>query len=237
MTSRLKLKKKKYHPPFDDSQNRPIIDDDKPKPSDSDKTNKTYAQTYNENEIFTKAIASAQKHNIKLKPGRKDRGYGNCVFEAVINNMNDRACFREKFRQTPNWYRKIWMDEMMERIMDGICPWNLGYTEQQIREGFEKVKETGVYEIDFFGDIVIAGIACGIRKRILIFNTNKNLLHDPISVVDPKHHDIRIEIEDETPVVVAYNNYHYENLHPVDDQDKQETIRLTNSYLDKDRYK
>ena len=117
MTSRLKLKKKKYHPPFDDSQNRPNIDDDKPKPSDSDKTNKTYAQiarvsstTYNENEIFTKAIASAQKHNIKLKPGRKDRGYGNCVFEAVINNMNDRACFRENSDKLPTGTERFgWM--------------------------------------------------------------------------------------------------------------------------------
>ena len=48
---------------------------------------------YDENEIFAKAIASAEKHNIRLKAGRKDKGYGNCVFEAVINNINDRGCF------------------------------------------------------------------------------------------------------------------------------------------------
>ena len=32
-------------------------------------------------------------------------------------------------------------------------------------------------------------------------------------------------------MVVAYNNYHYESLHPVDDQDRQETIRLVQSYM------
>ena len=103
-----------------------------------------------EDDIFMKAKASAQKHNIKLKAGSKDRGFGNCVFESVINNINERACFKEKLKQTPNWYRRTWMNEMMNRIIDGICPWNLSYTESQIREGFEQVKESGVYEVDFF---------------------------------------------------------------------------------------
>ena len=82
----------------------------------------------------------------------------------------------------------------------------------------------------------MGGIACGIRRKILIFNTSENLLHDPISVVDPECYDSRIKIDTETPVVVVYNNYHYENLLPVDEQDRQETIRLVDSYI-KDRYK
>ena len=203
---------------------------------------KTYAQIassstqiFDENEIFTKAIESANKHKIKLKAGKKDRGYGNCAFEAVINNNNDRDCFSYKLLQSPNWYRRSWMNEMMNRILMGICLWNPGYTEQQIREGFAKLQESGIYEIDFFGDMMIGGIACGIRKRILIFNTSENLVHDPISVIDPTHYDGRIKIDNETPVVVAYNNYHYENLHPVDEEDRQETIRLADSYI-KDRY-
>ena len=182
-----------------------------------------------EENIFTKAISSAQKHNIKLKAGRKDRGYGNCAFESVINNLNDRACFREHLKQTPNWYRRMWMEDMMNRIILGICPWNAGHSVQQIREGFNKLMESGIYEIDFFGDMIMGGIACGIGKRILIFNTNENLIHDPISVVDPTHYDARINIEDITPVVVAYNNYHYESLHPIDEQDRVETIRLASS--------
>ena len=78
---------------------------------------------------------------------------------------------------------------------------------------------------------MIAGIACGIKKRILIFNTSENLQHDPISVVDPTFFDVRIEINDSTPVVVAYNNYHYESLHTVDVHDREETIRLVHSYI------
>ena len=95
-----------------------------------------FEKVYSEDEIFTKAIAITKIHNIKLKPGRKDRGYGNCVFEAVINNINDRECFLEKLKQSPNWYRRIWMNQMLERIILEICPWNPGYTEKQLREGF-----------------------------------------------------------------------------------------------------
>ena len=244
MSTRLKLKKKMYHPPFEEPKMEHNFDDDKTKQSTKLKTNssKTYEQiardsskTEKDDNIFTKAIASANKHHIKLKAGRRDRGYGNCIFEAVINNINDRAYFTEKLRQTPNWYRRIWMDEMMKRMISERCLWNPGYNAQQIREGFEKVKESGVYEIDFFGDMMLVGIACGIRKRILIFNTHEHLLHDPISVVDPNHYDARITDYDETPIVVAYNNYHYENLHTLDEQDRKETIRLAKPYI-KDRY-
>ena len=178
MASRLKLKKKKYHPPLKESPKglhtqcnkttelpekinmktyseitssssqsntakEPIRTNiksyadiaksrNKIKTTQEPNTN-TYAknsssstQMFDENEIFTKAINSAEKHSIKLQPGRKDRGYGNCVFEAVINNINDRDCFRDKLVQTPNWYRRNWMAQMMQRIITGTCPWNPG---------------------------------------------------------------------------------------------------------------
>ena len=78
------------------------------------------------------------------------------------------------------------------------------------------------------------GIACGIRKRILIFNTNENIArtgHNPIAVIDPTNYGGRLD--DNTPVVVAYNLVHYESLHPVNQQDIEETIKLTNAYIAK----
>ena len=291
MASRLTLRKKKYHPPYDEPEQNLKIDENKtnqdhsmnsnninrsrtyvevttnsskphmedlnlmktkyqpdfeePKEQTNSKTpsNKKYAQIARdlkkadiESDIFTKAKASAQKHGITLKAGRKDRGFGNCAFQSVINNLNDRECFREMLTQTPNWYRRIWMDEMKDRIIDGVCPWNLSFTENQIREGFEQLKDSGVYEVDFFGDMMIGGISCAIKKNILIFNTSENLLHDPISVVTPTQFDWRIEIDNMTPIVVAYNNYHYESLEPVDEQDRQDTIRLVHSSIN-DRYR
>jgi hypothetical protein len=51
--------------------------------------------------------------------------------------------------------------------------------------------------------------------------------HDPIDVVNPK--DYGGQVDDETPVVVAYNLTHYESLHP--SADIEETIKLTNSHI------
>ena len=105
MTSRLKLRKKKYHPPLQEIPTQLNIDknnqnllktnirvsaevagpssqafDENLKKTNmkaSSQIESSSAQSYDEKQIFNRAIASAQKHNIKLKPGRKDRGYGN----------------------------------------------------------------------------------------------------------------------------------------------------------------
>ena len=81
---------------------------------------------------------------------------------------------------------------------------------------------------NYFGDMMMAGIACGIRKRILIFNTHEETIHDPISVVDPR--DYGGIIDSKIPVVVAYNLVHFESLHPVNEKDIQETVKLVETY-------
>ena len=57
------------------------------------------------------------------------------------------------------------MGEMLERILLEICQINPGLTEDQLREGFKKIQASGVYEIPYFGDMMLGGIACGIKKR------------------------------------------------------------------------
>ena len=159
---------------------------------------------YTENRIFPRAIASAQKHRIRLEPGRQNHADGNCSYESVIFNINDRDCFKEKLPMNPDFYRRIWNTDMMNQILDRKNPWNPGLTREQIKQGFQKLMETGVYEVSFFGDMMMAGIACGIRNRILIFNTNENIPttgHDPVSVVDPTHYGGKID--NKIPVVVV----------------------------------
>ena len=142
--SRLKLRKKKYHPPLQEPPTQQNVDcnkttedlDKKMKTNEKLKKDniKTYAQmacssnkikttedqkkTYkqsfaqiasssiqnnDESEIFRRAIESAKKHKINMKAGRKDRGYGNCAFEAAINNINDRTCYSNKLLLSANW--------------------------------------------------------------------------------------------------------------------------------------
>ena len=80
------------------------------------------------NPMFQRAIASAQKHKIKLEPGRENHGGGNCSYESVIFNVNDRSCFKEKFPMSPDVYRRVWNTDMMNKILDKRVPWNPGLT-------------------------------------------------------------------------------------------------------------
>ena len=188
----------------------------------------------NKKRIFERAIASANKHKIRLEPGSENAGVGNCSYESVIFNVNERACFSRKFNMTPSFYRRIWNVDLMNKILDEKIPWNPGMSRAEIREGFGELMESGVYERDFFGDMMLAGIACGVGLKILIFHTNENITttgHDPISVVDPR--DYGGSINSEIPVVVAYNLVHFESLHPVDESDIKETVKLVNSYSSK----
>ena len=218
MASKLKLRKKKYSPPYIEAS-RPTNDDE-------------HKPMMTENRIVQRAIASAHKHRIKLDPGRRNHADGNCSYESVIFNINDRDCFKERLTMSPDFYRRIWNTDMMNKILDGTNPWNPGLTRTQIVQGFQDLMTHGVYERSFFGDMMMAGIACGIRKRILIFNTNESIPttgHDPVSVVDPTQYGGRIDTE--IPVVVAYNLVHYESLHPVAGHDIEETVKLTNAYI------
>ena len=46
--------------------------------------------------MILRAIESAKKHGIRLEHGSPNPGLGDCAFEAVIQNNNDRCCYKEK---------------------------------------------------------------------------------------------------------------------------------------------
>ena len=49
------------------------------------------------NTMISRAIRSARHHGINLKPGTSNPGLGDCAFEAVVQNNNDRMCYTDKF--------------------------------------------------------------------------------------------------------------------------------------------
>ena len=62
----------------------------------------------------------------------------------------------------PDYYRRVWTTEMMNRTLDRTSSWNPGYTAGQIFNGFNMMMESGVYAEPFFGDMMMPGIACGL---------------------------------------------------------------------------
>ena len=177
--------------------------------------------------MISRAICSGKKHGINLKHGSSNPGTGDCAFEAVILNINDRSSFPVKFFMPVDNYRKLWVTEMANRTVDG--PWNI-YSRKQWMEGWRQMLTPGTYERGIFGDLMLPGIACGVKKYLLIFNTNIESPHDPIYVVDPEKFGVKPDSE--VPVVLSYNLSHYESMHPLTLIDIEKTIQLVQEYLE-----
>ena len=119
------------------------------------------------------------------------------------------------------------MTDMKNRTLHDKT-WNI-YSKSDWEAGWTEMMESGVYERGLFGDLMLLGIACGIRKIILIFNTSLESPHDPIYVCDPRKFGVQPDVE--IPLVMAYNLSHYESMHPVKESDTKETMKLASAYL------
>ena len=121
--------------------------------------------------MITRAINSARHHNIHLAHGKPNPGQGDCAIEAVIYNINERSCFNQNFPLSINYYRRIFVTDMANRTVD--TSWNI-YSRKEWLDGWSEMLQPGTYERGIFGDLMLPGIACGVRKYLLIFNTNLN---------------------------------------------------------------
>ena len=126
-----------------------------------------------------------------------------------------------------SWYRRIWVTDMANRTVNSS--WNtLG--RQKWLEGWQEMLVPGTYERGIFGDMMLPGIACGVKKNLLIFNTNLETPHDPIYVVDPRQFNVNPDTE--IPIVLAYNMSHYESMCPCTDADINLTVTLVKDYCE-----
>ena len=53
--------------------------------------------------MISRAIASGKKHGINMTHGSSNPGTGDCAFESIIQNNNDRSCFQEKYLMNTDW--------------------------------------------------------------------------------------------------------------------------------------
>ena len=73
--------------------------------------------------MMTRAICSAKHHEINLKPGSPTPGLGDCAFEAAIQNVNERNCYRKKFPLPITSYRQYFVTDMANRTVN--TEWNI----------------------------------------------------------------------------------------------------------------
>jgi hypothetical protein len=183
------------------------------------------------NQMILRATSSGRRHGIDLVHGSSNPGLGDCAFEAIIQNNNDRPCFKENFPLPINSYRQMWVTDMANRTVN--TDWNI-LSHRDWLDGWSQMLVPGTYERGIFGDLMLPGIACGVRKLLLIFNTNSESPHDPIYVVDPRQ--FNIEPDTVIPIILAYNQSHYESMHPCTNADIKTSIDLVREYLE-NRYR
>ena len=160
-------------------------------------------------------IESARKHGIRLVAGVRNNADGNCTFEAVLNNINFRNCFAQKFDLHPNIYRQRWISQL-EIDAENHPVLGALFSSEEKKQNWNRLKSPFVYEVPYFGDYVIHGIAKGCKKNILIFNTNP---HASESIHVIKASEFNGQVDTEIPVVLCYNQSHYESLHPFSRED------------------
>lgn len=180
------------------------------------------------NDMVSRAIRNAGIHNICVTPGRRTSTDGNCCFEAVIYNINDRTSFNERLNQSINAYREIWIDELQKEVEinhKDLIPSD--YLPSQIESIWTNLKCPGNWNVDY-GDLIIYAISRGCKKNIIVFNTSTEAL-SPIYVIQPQTYG---GIPDtQIPVLLAYNESHYEHLIPKCIEDEDKTIALVTQYI------
>ena len=68
--------------------------------------------------MITRAINSARHHGINLTHGKRNPGQGDCAFESIIYNINERPCYIQKFPLSIDYYRRIFVTDMANRTVD-----------------------------------------------------------------------------------------------------------------------
>ena len=124
-----------------------------------------------------------------------------------------------------DYYRRIFATDMANRTAN--TDFHI-FTPQQWQEGWNEMLVPGAYERGIFGDLMLPGISCGVRKILLIFNTNTNTPHDPIYIIDPS--EFNVSPDTNIPVILSYNMSHYESMEPLTHDDVQATIDLIKDY-------
>ena len=162
-----------------------------------------------------------------------NKANGNCLYEAIIDNVNSRSCFKEDLNETPEYYRMLWNMEGEEKVKNSSY-YPFMYSEEEWIEAWKKLQTSKYYDLEYFGDLAIISCAHSLKKNILIMNTpwqiNNAFAHDLISVISANGFDLTNKNDTEVPIVLAYDGNHFESLIPVSFEDIEKTVDLVRKY-------
>ena len=175
--------------------------------------------------MIDNGIENAKFHGINLHPGVPNLANGDCALECMIDSISTRQCFKDIFEGTPQFWRNKWLTEAEDvafEFDDG------GMSKVEWQAAWAILKKSGQYEY-VLGDLILPVIAHCTKKDVLIFNTSPRA-HSPIFVVQASTIGQRAA-DTQIPVVLAYDQSHYESLVPDTPEDIQKTIKLKERFI------
>ena len=171
--------------------------------------------------VMQDGIRLAKRFHIALLPGKPNEGNGNCFIESVMDQISSRKCYREVLRESPLYYRRKWIKKA-EKAARKTNFYPGGFTATQWQDGWDRLLEDGIYEIDYFGDLMIPGIMHCIQKHALVFHTSLYRQHSSQLVIRGDVFGGKVP-PNTPPLVLAYDGNHYESLLPATSLDRKRT--------------
>ena len=135
-----------------------------------------------EKSIFEKGIEIAKKHGINVKAGIPNKKQGDCLFEAVVDNINQRKCFTEKLDKSIQEYREEFVSEMQLQFQQ-TDHYPGEHEHDNWNEEWERQKNQGEYNVNEYNisDIVPTAMGHCVQKNIMIINVAQNN-QDPVQI-------------------------------------------------------
>ena len=175
--------------------------------------------------MINETIKIAKDHDIYLHHGMANEAMGDCAFESCLDSVNFLDYFTENYGGSVQFYRWKWMSEV-ERI--GFNSWNLGLTKSEWTTGWDYLKQPMKYE-HALGDLIVPGIAHCLQKDILIINTSPRA-YSPIYVIEAQTLNGQ-NANTKFPIVLAYDQTHYEMMVPDSDLDLLKLVLLKEDFV------
>jgi len=176
--------------------------------------------------MVTSAIKTAARMGMGLTEGEPVEALGNCLIESVKVNIEDRDIFEEKIEESINELREKVVKEG-ERVI-GASPYRIeDYSDEDWAYGWDQLRISGVWDVEYFGDLMIIALAHVIGKNILLINTDQG--SPPVTVVLGDR--FGKPLSSEHPVILAYSGNHYESLIPVLDKDEMRSRKIIQRYI------
>ena len=91
--------------------------------------------------MIYKAIEIAKFHGINLHHGVPNLANGDCVIEAVADNITTRDCFPEVYNQDAAYNRRVWLSEAAKEVFEYS-----GISKEEFDLEWEQLKHPYYYE-------------------------------------------------------------------------------------------